>query len=48
MNHWTKIYDKLFPKISRKNGLFASFVMIFKYMFVQFDDYVNKNINKDI
>ena len=48
MNRWTVIYDKLFPKISRKNGLFTSLVVLFKYMFVQFDDYVNKNINKDI
>lgn len=46
--NWDNIYEKFFPKISMKNGLFATIVSIMKYVFLNFNDYIDENINKDI
>jgi len=48
MTNWNNLFERFFPKIAMKNGLFMSIVLVIKTVYVMFDAWVNNKLNRDI
>jgi hypothetical protein len=43
-----EVFEKYFPKISMKNDIFHSIVLIIKTMLTSFNKHIDNNITRDI
>jgi len=48
MDKFGEVFEKYFPKISMKNDVFRSLMVMIKSMLTVFNRYVDNNITRDI